>query len=410
MLPIFLATLAGIYLHNIFPFSLLLIPLVFFKIKSLKTIIIFFVIGTIIFFPYAKMEGYHTIYGKVLSYSGKNINVETLKVDGISLKQNIIVGFSDRIYKTLFDHGDEVYFKGKIKKLGSIYYCRISTKDIGFLPSNSFFSKLKSFYLSKISKLRNKDIVSSLLLSYKSFNSKITPLLKDSGFSPIFAISGLHIGLIAMMIYNLFYFLSPLWKKLLMIFLLLVYIFLIGFPLSATRAVFMILLFLLFSLLDLPNNPKDTVSIVGILFLLYNPHNAYNAGFLMSFFGAIALIFSFKNVFISLTYLFLFIFPLTSFFFSKIFILSFLFQSFVAVPVLTVFLIVGILFLMIPINIFLPALDRLADVMYILMKFSAKLPVINYKFPITFVAVYYLCLFSIILYLDFKNHSKLQSL
>ncbi len=400
MIADFLFLMIGVYLHYLFPFSLLLLPLVFLPVpKFLKYGIIFLVIGTIIFFPSPDISGYHTVFAKVLSSNGNTLILNTYKVDNTKISQRIILTFSDNIYKHDFDHGEEVYFKGEIKKYGSLYSSRISTKDIGFLPSTGLFSELKHYYLSKISNCRNKDIISSLLLGYRSFNSKIKELLKRSGFSPIFAISGLHIGLIATIIYFIFYFLSSLWKKVVTILILLSYLFLIGFPLSAMRAVFMITLFLIFSIFDFPNDPEDIISLVGIFFILYDPTNVYNPGFLMSFFGALALILSPKKNFIfSLLYLFLFTFPLTSFFFSTIYIFSFLFQTIFVIPVITVFLIIGVFFLIFPFSIFLPSLDRMSDLIYFLMQISAKMPVIHYKFSIQFLILYYFFLFSISAY------------
>jgi ComEC/Rec2-related protein len=404
MILFFLSLMGGIYLHSLFPYSLILLLILFFPVKYLKMCVIFFVIGTMLFYPY-NIDGYHTIYGKVISSNGNTLIVSPLKIDNRPVKNlKVIIGFSDKIYKTSFDEGYEIYFKGNMKKITTnVYYSKISTKDLGFLPSNSFFSHLRSFYLSKISKARNKDIIASILLNYKSFNKNILKLLRDSGFSPLFAISGLHIGLIALSVYYLLNFLSILWKRIAVIIFLILYIFLIGFSLSAMRAVSMILLFMVLSLLDLPIDNRNIISVVGMAFLFYNPSNAYDAGFLMSFFGAIGLIMSPKKFFYSLIYLFAFTFPLTSLFFSKIFILSFLFQSIVVVPIITIFLIIGILFLVVPFSIFLSALDRISDLIYLFMNMSSKMANITYKLPITFVILYYIGLFTLIFYREFKK-------
>jgi hypothetical protein len=171
----------------------------------------------------------------------------------------------------------------------------------------------------------------------------------------------------------------------------------------------MIVLFLIFSIFDFPNDPEDIISVVGIFFILYDPENVYNPGFLMSFFGAMALILSpKKNKIFSLLYLFLFTFPLTSFFFSTIYIFSFLFQTIFVIPVITVFLIIGIFFLIFPFSIFLPALDRVSDLIYFLMQLSAKMPVLHYRFSIQFLILYYFFLFSISAYFNSKFYDNIM--
>jgi hypothetical protein len=120
-----------------------------------------------------------------------------------------------------------------------------------------------------------------------------------------------------------------------------------------------------------------------------------------------ALILSPKNSkILPLIYLFLFIFPLTSFFFSTIYIFSFVFQTLVVVPIITVFLIIGVFFLVFPFSLFLPALDKLADLIYFLMRISAKMPVLNYKFSLPYLILYYLFLFSVIAYFNPKFYDN----
>ncbi len=407
MFAIFLSLMVGVYLHSFFPFSLLLLPLLFLPMKFFRILLIAFVIGTIIFFPAVNVAGYHEIVGKVVSVNAKTITVSSNSVDGIKCKEKIILAFRDRIYKTHLYYGDQVYFRGNFKKISdAAYYAKISTKDMGFIPNNSFFAKMRAFYLRKFANLRNKDIVASLLLGYKGFNGTIDELLKDSGFSPIFAISGLHIGLIAAIIYFVLNFLGNLWRKIVTVLFLIIYIFLIGFPLSATRAVTMLSLLMILSLLDLPSEPIDVIGIVGMIFIFIDPFNAYNPGFLMSFFGAAALILAPNKNFLPLLYLFLFIFPLTSWFFSKIFLPSFLFQSFVVVPLVTVFMIVGIIFLFFPVYLLLPALDRISDIIYLSMKFAYKMPVINYKISLINLWIYYVILFGLIFYFRYKKGNE----
>lgn len=117
---------------------------------------------------------------------------------------------------------------------------------------------------------------------------------KDSGSLHIFAVSGLHVGIAALLLLGVFQLsgLSPSKARLLVLPLLALYVFVTGMPVSACRALVMVAV--LFSAMAFRerNNSINTLSLAAIVFLLWNPRQLLDPDFQLSFaiFGAIVIV------------------------------------------------------------------------------------------------------------------------
>lgn len=123
------------------------------------------------------------------------------------------------------------------------------------------------------------------------------------GAAHIFAVSGLHIGIIAAII---FFFTKRLkeYKRFIILSLILIgYAFICGFSPSVVRAVVMICIFMLSRILGLRNDSMSTLSVAACVLLMFNPLNLFDLSFLMSFLAVIGIIFFAKPIKSSMSYL-----------------------------------------------------------------------------------------------------------
>ena len=157
-----------------------------------------------------------------------------------------------------------------------IYYvmegdCEVTSLNVSYLY------KIKNILINKVNTLESARYIKSFILGYTDLiEAKINTNYRKNGINHLFSISGMHVGFII----GLFSFIK---RKELIIFVLLLYLFLLGFPPSMSRAVFFyILLFI---------NKKLKVNISNIQLFMYllcgnlwvNPYLFYNIGFVYSY-------------------------------------------------------------------------------------------------------------------------------
>lgn len=135
----------------------------------------------------------------------------------------------------------------------------------------------------------NAAIMKAMLLGNKTELDKETKqLYQDNGIAHILAISGLHISLLGMSVYKLLRCLPlPVWMPLILseIFLLL-YGCMVGFPVSAVRAVGMFSFFLISKLLKRSYDMLSALAFMAMLQLIQHPGYLSDCGFQLSY-GAI---------------------------------------------------------------------------------------------------------------------------
>lgn len=284
-----------------------------------------------------------------------------------------------------YEYGDVLRIKGKLEKpIGQknfgefdyeLYLARKKIfnyiniwqeKDIRKIGENDS-NFLVSFSLSakdKIKEITKKTLpppynylLIGMLLGEKSF---IPPYLKEifteAGIMHILAVSGLHVGIIAMALLALLSMLK-LPKKLklfTLILILIMYASITGFRPSVLRATIMFILLIGGKLINRSRNLNISLFFAAFLILLANPLILYDAGFLLSFIVTFFIInlspilqglFSkivvwIKNPLSVSTAAWVGIFPLSAYFFSKVSIISIISNIFI-IPLTGIAVILG---------------------------------------------------------------------
>ena len=284
-----------------------------------------------------------------------------------------------------YEYGDVLKIKGKLEKpIGQknfgefdyeLYLAREKIfaylniwqeKDIQKIgEDNSSF--LVSFSLSARAKI--KDITTQtlpppynyllvgMLLGEKSFiPADLKEVFAEAGIMHILAVSGLHVGIIAM---ALLFFLSMLRlpkkpKLLILISILIMYASITGFRPSVLRATIMFILLIGGKLINRSRNLNISLFFAAFLILLSNPLILYDAGFLLSFIVTFFIInlapilqelFSkivvwIKNPLAVSTAAWIGIFPLSAYFFTKVSMISIVSNIFI-IPLTAIAVILG---------------------------------------------------------------------
>ena len=142
------------------------------------------------------------------------------------------------------------------------------------------------------------DKVRTLLAMAVGLKGNLTKSEKDafvkSGMFHLFAVSGLHVGIIAMIMLFLLRLLPYRWRYFLLPFLLFFYTLMVGWPPSAVRAWLMISIWAFGRAFYLPTNHYNTIASAAFILLVIDPFLLFQAGFQFSFLVVLFLIASFS--------------------------------------------------------------------------------------------------------------------
>ena len=128
-----------------------------------------------------------------------------------------------------------------------IYYV-MDSENIEIIKNNNFLYNIKNFFIDRIEKSINKNYLYTFILGDNSYIDKnVKNSYQTNGISHLFAVSGMHVSLLTMIMY---FILNKLIKNKLIIngliiIMLLIYIFLTNGSPSIIRSLFLFILFLL---------------------------------------------------------------------------------------------------------------------------------------------------------------------
>jgi len=284
-----------------------------------------------------------------------------------------------------YEYGDVLRIKGRLEKpkgpknFGEFDYELYLSREKIFTYLNIWQEKdirkigendsnfLASFSLSardKINEITKKTLpppynylLVGMLLGEKGF---IPPYLKElfaeAGIMHILAVSGLHVGIIAMALLALLSILRlpKKLKLLILVLILIMYASITGFRPSVLRATIMFILLIGGKLINRSRNLNISLFFAAFLILLSNPLILYDAGFLLSFIVTFSIInlspilqglFSkivvwIKNPLAVSTAAWIGIFPLSAYFFTKVSIISIVSNIFI-IPLTGIAVILG---------------------------------------------------------------------
>ena len=243
-----------------------------------------------------------------------------------------------------------IYLLGKISG-----YDKISDSRGIYKLSNLFIDRAKYFFNKNLNE-RNASLLSSLILADKSLVDTFDRDRFDSlGMSHILAVSGLHIGVLAIFLEFIIKKISKNKKftDLALVIILFLYIMAIGFPISAVRAFLFYILYKGNTYLEEDIDKRDIFFLSLSILLFINPMAIYSISLLLSYGAIFGLIFvyphliervsskSFINKSIIGTFSVLIsVFPLVNFYFSGFSILVFAANLFI-VPIYSIIISLG---------------------------------------------------------------------
>jgi competence protein ComEC len=170
-----------------------------------------------------------------------------------------------------------------VKKINSV-------KNSNSFPYNCltyiFLIRNKAIHLATYGFKNNstKQFIAGLVFGCKQGISKnIKEKFLKTGTIHILAISGLHIGILALILLLIFRFIPIRLRYLIVPFLLLIYVIIIGYRPSAVRAFIMIAIYALHKAFYIPVKTFNVLSLAAVIMILINPFSIINIGFLYSF-------------------------------------------------------------------------------------------------------------------------------
>ena len=129
-------------------------------------------------------------------------------------------------------------------------------------------------------------VLAAMTLGDKSALSReLRDTYSVTGASHILALSGLHLGILYMLLSYLLlsHYRQRLWSQVVLVLSVWSFAFLVGLPVSVVRSATMISLFALFSVGHRPHLSVNLLCLAALIILLLNPYSLFDVGFQLSF-------------------------------------------------------------------------------------------------------------------------------
>ncbi len=266
--------------------------------------------------PQEKTKSYKTtieIETKLDSSATQVINYKSIvyfKKDSLSahLKYGDKIVFNSQIVTILNSNNPHEFdYKYYLAKKGIHLQTYIPSKNWQLLSENNgvlhmLLAKKAQHYLLNIYKKYGFEeqefaVLAALTLGYKN---EIDPETREayaaSGAMHILAVSGLHVGIIYMIISFLLSFLNKnkigkIFKAVCIIFILWIFACISGLSPSVVRSALMFSVICIASVIQRPSNIYNTIAISAFILLLINPYNISSVGFLLSYAAVISIVY-----------------------------------------------------------------------------------------------------------------------
>lgn len=139
--------------------------------------------------------------------------------------------------------------------------------------------------------------LSALTLGYKAdLSNELKQAFRVSGTSHVLAVSGLHVGIVYIIIVSLFFFLKGkgkrfILKQILILLTLWTYVFITGMSVSVIRAAIMLTLFCVGNMFQRKGYHYNTLAVAAFFILIINPYYLFDVGFQLSFAAVLSILF-----------------------------------------------------------------------------------------------------------------------
>ena len=224
------------------------------------------------------------LFEKVLVYDYDKIKLEIgyrIKVEGTITKPNKNSNFY------LFNYRNYL-------KSNNIFYI-LKSKHISILNFSNMFYNIKKGIMRRLDKIDNPYLNTFIIGDNSKLNDDVIASYRSNGISHLFAISGMHIGLIVIVmnfILNKFH----IKNKLLIIIFILFYLFLINYSKSVMRAGLMYILLVLNKKYKFKLSTLKIILILLCISLIINPYNIYNISFVLTYLTTASLVINRKTI------------------------------------------------------------------------------------------------------------------
>lgn len=292
-------------------------------------------------------------------------------------------------------------------------YISYTVSNLEILEDENIFYKIKNKFISKINNydLKVGEYLNLFILGDKSLLANdTTTIYRENGIWHLFAVSGMHISLLILILDKLLKKLRS--KKIIISIVLSYFMFLTSFSASVMRSVIFYLLKNILDKLGINLDNKKILYLTASIILLINPFMIYNTGFLYSFLITYSIMLMSKsitgNYFIKILKISLISFivsmPININSNYEINLLS-IFLNIIFVPLVSLFV-----FPMALITFIMPMFSGVFKLLIILLEFLnntayvLKCNLIMPKMPVILIIIYYLVL---ILFYKFKKRKIL---
>lgn len=194
--------------------------------------------------------------------------------------------------------GYQFYLKGK----GFKGILEVEGRNISAFNERNGFSLLKISYTTRkyiegvldqsLSPLHSGMLKSIMFGNQGYLDSEMLKLFSISGTAHIIAVSGLHVGVIALLLHQLLKFFNLSKKKILMITMLVLFFYsaIVNFPISIVRASSMYYLYVLSYFIERRYDAINSLMMIALILLLYNPLNLFSVSFQLSFSATLSIL------------------------------------------------------------------------------------------------------------------------
>ena len=318
--------IVGLYLNDIalFLFGVLIILLMV-VYKNNKILILLAILAFVLGFARIKIENSkYYLLEKNEKYSNNGIivniekstqykNVYWVKQKNINLKlytpKNICLEYGDIVYyegeffepeRARNEYGFDNRNYLKQKKIGGyIFANKVELRGKNFFYKILSIRKIINNYLEKKYSRQAYGFINGIFLADSSdIDSDIKDNFKKSSLLHILAVSGMHINIIVNILNRIFEKIKIHKKKskIIICILLILYMILIGNPVSCMRAVIMELFDCISFIFNKNPNFKNNIIISLIIICFLNPYNVLNIGLWLSYGGTIGIVYISKFI------------------------------------------------------------------------------------------------------------------
>ena len=349
-----------------------------------------------------KLRGYISQIENTKSNGYKfNLDANFIKTKDKNIRKNIKFGVYINDIKDL-KNGDlielegKVYFPKKPKNVASYNeYIRFKTEGIFYkiYPTNikkigynkfiygmeNIKERLALIYDNILPKAESSILKAMILGQKDELDNQIKDLYKNSGIYHILAISGLHIGILAIFLSKVFSLISKKFAPFVTGIVLILYCIFTGASPSTLRATIMSIIVLFSYVIYEEPDFISSICLSAIILILKNPYNLFDLGFLYSYVcvfsiaflgGRICSLYKLNFILKSLIVSFFIsiaIKPITAYYFYNITLFDFL-ANIIILPFMSIVVILG--FLSLGVGIFSLGLAKiLISLVYIILKY-----------------------------------------